>query len=53
MNVDMTYPRYRQPPRKPGKKGADGHAFSTPEYYFRKQYFEALDLLISELDRQF
>ena len=35
------------------KKGADDHALSTPEDYFRKQYFEVLDLLINELDRRF
>ena len=40
-------------PRKPGEKGADGHAFSTPEDYFCKQYFEVLDLLINEQDRHF
>ena len=43
----------RQPPRKPGEKGANGHALSTPEDYFRKQYFEVLVLLINELDRCF
>ena len=42
-------PRYRQPPRRSGSEGAVGHAFPTPESYFRKQYFEFLDLLISEL----
>ena len=46
-------PRYRQPPRRPGSEGAVGHAFPTPESYFKKQYFEVLDLLISELKRQF
>jgi hypothetical protein len=46
-------PRYRQPPRRPGTEGAVGHAFSTPESYFRKQYFEVLDLLANELKRHF
>ena len=53
VTTSPTLPRYRQFPRKPGEKGADGHTFSTPEDYFHKQYFEVLDLLINELDRRF
>ena len=48
-----TLPRYRNPPRKPGDVGAASHKFITPQSYFRRQYFEALDLLISELKRRF
>ena len=48
-----TLPRNRQPPRRHDDGGATGHTFSTPESYFRKQYFEVLDLLISELKRRF
>ena len=46
-------PRYRQPPRKLGHEGASGHVFSTPESYFRQQYYEVIDLLSSELRRRF
>ena len=31
----------------------DAVIFTSPESYFRKQYFEVLDLLISELERRF
>ena len=34
-------PRYTQPPKKPG---AAGHAFSSLESYFRKEYFEVLNI---------
>lgn len=46
-------PRYRQPPRRPGTEGAAGHAFSSPESYFRKEYFEVLDMLANELKHRF
>lgn len=46
-------PRYRQPPRRPGDDGVAGHRFVTPEDYFRKEYFEVLDLLVNELKRRF
>ena len=46
-------PRCRQPPRRPGTEGAVGHAFPNPESYFRKQYFEVLDLLTNELKHRF
>ena len=46
-------PRYRQPPRKLGHEGASGHAFTTPDSYFRQQYYEVIDLLSSELKRRF
>ena len=48
-----TLPRFRQSPRKPGDVGADSHEFTTPQAYYRRQYFEALDLLINELKRRF
>ena len=49
------------PPTLPRKRytsvrindGAPNHNFSTPEEYFRKQYYEILDLLTNELDRRF
>ena len=45
-------PRYRQPPKRLDG-GSSAHLFSTPECYFRKQYFEVLDLMIHELKRWF
>ena len=48
-----TLPRYRNPPRKPGDVGAASHKFVTLKSYFRRQYIEALDLLISELKHKF
>ncbi len=46
-------PRFRRPPRRPGDDSAASHEFVTPASYFRKQYFEVLDLLTSELKRRF
>ena len=45
-------PRQRQVPRKIDG-GAPAHQFTTVEEYFRKQYFEMLDLLSRELDNRF
>ena len=45
-------PRQRQLPRRLDD-GASNHQFLTPEDYFRKQYFEVLDLLVCELERRF
>ena len=43
-------PRFRRPPSKFG--GSNQHEFGNPSAY-RKQYFEALDLLIQELSDHF
>ena len=40
-------PRFRRPPRKPGDVGAYNHEFNSPQAYYRRQYFEALGLLIN------
>ena len=48
-----TLPRIRRLPTKPGETSAASHVFATPADYFRKQYFETLDLLISELKCRF
>lgn len=45
-------PRQRNLPSR-YNDGAPNHQFQSPEEFFRKQYFEVLDLLISELDRRF
>ena len=48
-----TLPRYRKPPTKPGDVSAASHVFATPQSYFRRQYYEALDLVTNELKRRF
>ena len=54
LTAPPTLPRYRQPPKRLDDSFSSGHRFSTLESYFRKQKnFEVLDLLISELQRQF
>ena len=45
-------PRYRNPPKRLDG-GSISHQFNSPKEYFRKQYFEVLDLLINELQRRF
>ena len=52
-NIDEpVLPRYRRPPRR-FDDGAAPHIFETPQDYYRKQYFEALDLISEELARRF
>ena len=46
-------PRYRRPPKRLDEAGLSSHEFSSPECYFRQQYFEVLDLLVNELKRRF
>ena len=41
-------PRYRTPPRQ-CDDGSASHQFTTQQSYFRKQYFEVLDLLNGDL----
>ena len=45
-------PRHIRIPRRVDG-GSANHRFATPEDYYRKQYFEVLDLLASELKRRF
>ena len=45
-------PRKRRIPRRIDS-GSEGHSFSLPEEYFRSQYFEALDVVINELECRF
>ena len=42
-------PRYRHPQKCLDEVSSTKHEFSSPEYYFRQQYFKALDLLVNEL----
>ena len=53
LTAPPTLPRYRQPPKRLDDSLSSGHRFSTPSYFKVKQYFKVLDLLISELQRQF
>ena len=46
-------PRYRRPPQRLDEAGLTSHEFSSPECYFKQQYFEVLDLLVNELKRRF
>ena len=45
-------PRQRRVPKREDD-GAQAHQFTLVKDYFRKQYFEALDHLLAELDRRF
>ena len=45
-------PRQRRPPRRIDD-GVAPHSFSDPKSFFRKHYFEALDIVIGELKRRF
>ena len=42
-------PRYRRPPKRLDEANSTSHEFTSPELYFRRQYFEVLDLLVNEL----
>ena len=54
---DITAPscllRYRHPPKRLDEAGLTSHEFSSPEFYFRRQYFEVLDLMVNELKQRF
>ena len=45
-------PRYRRAPARLDD-GSQPHTYRTPKDYFRRQYFEACDLLIGELEDRF
>ena len=51
-NIEPVMPRYRRPPRRLDD-GASPHVHKTPHDYYRRQYFEVLDLLSGELTRRF
>ena len=52
LTAEPTLPRQRQVP-KCIDQGAQSHQYQSPEAYFRQQYFEVLDILITELGRRF
>ena len=45
-------PRQRRPPRQIDS-GSASHVFTDPKSYFRKLYFEVLDIVIGELKNRF
>ena len=47
-----TLPKQKRMPKR-FDDGSVNHHFSTPEDYYRKQYFEVLDLLAAEIERRF
>ena len=49
---DPVLPRQKKLPKRIDS-GAPCHIYSTPEELFRHQYFEAIDLLVSEIKRRF
>ena len=52
LTFDPVLPRQRRPPKRIDS-GSASHVFSDPKSYFRKQYFEALDTVTSELKNRF
>lgn len=52
MTASLALPRHKQPPKR-HDDGSSSHQFSTLKYYFRRQYYEVLDLIVSELKMQF
>ena len=49
---DPTLPRQKKVPKKIDD-GAPSHKYSSPEEYYRQQYYEVLDILNEEMARQF
>ena len=49
---EPTLTRRRRPPKR-FNDGTEGFNPETPKEYFRHQYYEALDILIAELNRRF
>ena len=45
-------PRYRKAPARLND-GSQPHCYSTPRGYFYRQYYEACDILIGELEDRF
>ena len=45
-------PRIRRPPRQIDD-GAPQHVFASVEEYYKREYFEAIDIINGELERRF
>ena len=48
VTAEPVLPRQRQPPKKIDN-GTMAHTFNTPEDYYRKQYFEVMNIIASQL----
>jgi hypothetical protein len=46
-------PKFRRVSRRLDDGGSDATQFSTPEDYYRKQYFELIDTAVSAVTRRF
>ena len=49
-SIVPTLPRYRRPPSRLDD-GARPHVYSSPKEYFRRQYYEVLDMVNGEISR--
>lgn len=49
---ESTLPRYRRAPRELDG-GSEPHRFSSPQDYYKPQYFEAIDLVVAEISARF
>ena len=49
---EPTLPRYRLAPRELDG-GSEPHRFSSPQDYYKPQYFEAIDLVVAEISARF
>ena len=45
-------PRLRRPPRR-RDSASSAHVFETPQAYYKQQYFEALDIVVTDLHTRF
>ena len=52
LTYEPTLPHQRRPLRRIDD-GAPAHVFDSPKSYFKKQYFEVLDLVSGELKHRF
>ena len=52
ITAEPALPRQRRPPRRLDS-GATPHIFDNPKFYFRKHYFEVLDIISGELKHRF
>ena len=50
--IKKLLPRARRPPRRIDSDG-EPHIFETPLEYYRKTYFEVIDVVVNELVRRF
>lgn len=51
LNPNPVLPRQRKVPRRLDS-GTTSHEFQSPKEYFRQRYFEMLDIVTNEINRQ-